>query len=94
MQIEVPYGREKQSCNVPESVQCVYGKLRQVEPELDTSLQIRLAIENLIGGATLASMNTFPVEGMALILGIDRFMERSASLNQYDRKYGCNHCCR
>lgn len=49
MLIEVPYGREKQSCNVPESVQCMYGKLRQVEPELDTSIQIRLAIENLIG---------------------------------------------
>lgn len=49
MQIEVPYGREKQSCNVPESVQCIYGKLRQVEPEQDPSLQIRLAIEKLIG---------------------------------------------
>lgn len=49
MQIEVPYGREKQSCNVPESVECMYGKLRQVEPELDSSVQICLAIENLIG---------------------------------------------
>ncbi|HBW34155.1 nickel-dependent lactate racemase [Desulfosporosinus sp. BICA1-9] len=49
MEIEVPYGREKQSCNVPESVQCMYGKLRQVVPELDPSSQIRLAIENLIG---------------------------------------------
>lgn len=49
MLIETPYGREKQSCNVTESIQCMYGKLRQVEPELDPSLQIRLAIENLIG---------------------------------------------
>lgn len=49
MQIEVPYGREKQFCDIPESVQCIYGKLRQVEPELDPSLQIRLAIRNLIG---------------------------------------------
>ncbi|MCB8814214.1 nickel-dependent lactate racemase [Desulfosporosinus shakirovi] len=49
MQIKVPYGQEKQSCNVPESVQCMYGKLRQVVPELDPSAQIHLAIKNLIG---------------------------------------------
>ncbi|WP_407305651.1 nickel-dependent lactate racemase [Desulfosporosinus sp. SB140] len=49
MQIKVPYGRENQDCNVPESVQCMYGKLRQVEPEQDPSLQIRFAIKNLIG---------------------------------------------
>ncbi|HZK83857.1 MAG TPA: nickel-dependent lactate racemase [Desulfosporosinus sp.] len=49
MLIEVPYGREKQFCNVPESAQCMYGKLQQIEPGLDPSLQIRSAIENLIG---------------------------------------------
>ena len=49
MLIEVPYGRGKQSCNVPESVQCMVGKLHQVEPELAPSLQIRSAIENIIG---------------------------------------------
>jgi len=49
MIIEVPYGREKQSCNVPDSTQCLYGRLRQVEPKLDPALQIRSAIENIIG---------------------------------------------
>ena len=31
-------------------------------------------------GATLASMGTIPVEGMALILGIDRFMNEARAL--------------
>lgn len=47
--LEVPYGRGKQICYIPDSVQCVYAKLRQVEPEQQADDEVAKALDRMIG---------------------------------------------
>lgn len=47
--IEVPYGHGSQSGVIPDEVKYVYGRLKPVEPDLDTNVQISNALKSLIG---------------------------------------------
>lgn len=49
MRIEVPYGRGIQTCSIPDTINCFFGKLKQVVPEQNTEQQISNALANLIG---------------------------------------------
>lgn len=55
-QIEVPYGHGIQVCSIPADVECVYGKLRQVEPDQDGGKLISDALESLWGDIHLAKL--------------------------------------
>jgi len=54
--IEVPYGHGRQSCSVPAGVECVYGRLKQVEPELEAGELICQALDNLLGEVDLEKL--------------------------------------
>ncbi|MGI1657749.1 MAG: nickel-dependent lactate racemase [Desulfitobacterium sp.] len=47
--IEVPYGHGTQSCSMPDDIDCVYGRLKSVEPRVEAGEQISTALLNLIG---------------------------------------------
>ncbi|MDI6877973.1 MAG: nickel-dependent lactate racemase [Desulfitobacteriaceae bacterium] len=47
--IEIAYGRGTQTCTIPDSVQCNYGKLKQVEPEQQAEDQVATALAHLVG---------------------------------------------
>lgn len=56
MQIEVPYGRSTQTCSIPDSIHCLFGKLRQAVPEQSAEQQISDALKSLIGDVDFAKL--------------------------------------
>ncbi|MGE4272049.1 MAG: nickel-dependent lactate racemase [Desulfitobacterium sp.] len=47
--IEVPYGHGTQSCSILDDIDCVYGRLKSVEPSVEAGEQISTALLSLIG---------------------------------------------
>ncbi|HHY27309.1 MAG TPA: nickel-dependent lactate racemase [Desulfitobacterium dehalogenans] len=47
--IELPYGHGTQSCSIPNDIDCVFGRLKSVEPSVEAGEQISAALLNLIG---------------------------------------------
>lgn len=56
--IEIAYGRGTQTCTIPDSVQCTYGKLKQVEPEQQAEDQVATALAHLVGNINEDKLRT------------------------------------
>jgi lactate racemase len=49
VKIEVPYGRTKLSCKIPDTLECTYGYIKQVSPEAPVEKQLELSLKNILG---------------------------------------------
>ncbi len=53
MKIELPYGRTKQNCIIPDDIECSFGYIKQVSPEAPVEKQLEQALANIIGNIDL-----------------------------------------
>lgn len=56
--IEVPYGRGKEACFIPENIQITYTRLKHVEAEQEAKDYITDALDNLIGSLNWEKLRT------------------------------------
>jgi len=53
VKIEVPYGRSNQCCTIPDNIDVIFGKLKQVHSEETAEVHVNAALKNLIGNIDL-----------------------------------------
>jgi lactate racemase len=66
VKIEVPYGRTTQNCLLPDHLECTYGYIKQVSPEMPVENQLELALKNIIGNIDLQKLKNAKTVAIAV----------------------------